>query len=97
MWENLVTKEQYENFRKQFIEELFPNFLIALTVSPLTAIKRRGGAGHLVNNVYIKKYNEFFMRYYNELKCNKVIIETEKLDIYQMNDIIYKVILKNLP
>ena len=64
LWEGIATKEQYEEFKKQFIEELFPNFLIALTVSPSTAIKRRGGAGRLVNETYISKYNEFFIRYY---------------------------------
>ena len=71
LWEGIVTEEQYKKFRQLFIGELFPNFIIALTVSPETAIKRRGGAGHLVNEEYISRYNELFIRYYNELTCKK--------------------------
>lgn len=97
LWEGIATEEQYEEFRKLFINELFPNFVIALTVSPETAIKRRGGSGHLVNEEYIKRYNELFMRYYSEITCKKAIIDTGKLDVYQMNDEIFNIILKNLP
>ena len=97
LWEGIATEEQYEKFRMQFIEELFPDFLIALTVSPETAIKRRGGAGHLVNEDYISKYNDLFIRYYNELTCKKTIINTEKLDVYEMNDWIFQIVLENLP
>lgn len=97
LWEGIATEEQYEKFRMQFIEELFPDFLIALTVSPETAIKRRGGTGHLVNEDYISKYNDLFIRYYNELTCKKTIINTEKLDVYEMNDWIFQIVLENLP
>ena len=69
LWEGIATKEQYEKFKSQFIEELFPDFLIALTVSPLTAIKRRGGAGHLVNENYINRYNDLFIDTIKEI-CN---------------------------
>lgn len=97
LWEGIATKEQYEKFKSQFIEELFPDFLIALTVSPMTAIKRRGGAGRLVNENYINRYNDLFIRYYNELNYNKALIDTGNLDVYQMNDLIYTTILENLP
>ena len=70
LWEGIATKEQYEKFKSQFIEELFPDFLIALTVSPLTAIKRRGGAGHLVNENYINRYNDLFIDTIKEI-CNE--------------------------
>ena len=60
LWNNLCTKEKYEKFRNQFIDELFPDFLVALIVSPDIALKRRGGKGTLVNEEYIKKYNELF-------------------------------------
>ncbi len=97
LWEKTISEEQYKKFREQFIDELSPNFLIALTVSPETAIKRRGGAGHLVNESYIRNYNELFIRYYNEVNCRKTIIETGELDVYEMNDRIFKIILENLP
>lgn len=97
LWEGVATEEQYEKFRRQFIDELFPDFLIALIVSPETAIKRRGGAGHLVNEEYIGRYNELFKRYYNELTCKKAIVDTGGLDVYQMNDWIFNIILENLP
>ena len=63
----------------------------------MTAIKRRGGAGRLVNENYIKRYNDLFIRYYNELNYNKALIDTGNLDVYQMNDLIYTTILENLP
>ena len=97
LWEGVATEEQYKNFRKQFINELFPDFLIALTVPPSIAIKRRGGAGHLVNESYISRYNKLFMRYYNELDCKKTIIDTGEMDVYEMNDLIIKTIMENLP
>lgn len=96
-WEKVCTKEEYEKFRNQFIDELFPDFLIALTVSPEISVQRRGGEGHLVNQEYIRKYNELFVRYFNEVDCSKVLIDTEKLDVYEMNNKIFEIISKNLP
>ncbi len=97
LWEGVITEKQYEKFREMFIDELFPDFVIALTVSPETAIKRRGRIGHLVSEDYIGRYNDFFMRYYNEITCKKAIIDTGDLDVYQMNDKIFGIILENLP
>ena len=57
LWENEIKEKQYRQFKKQFIDELFPDFLVACIVSPETAIKRRGGAGRLVNERYIRRYN----------------------------------------
>lgn len=94
LWEGIINNEQYEKFRKQFIDELFPDFLIALTVSPEIAIKRRGGAGRLVNEGYIRNYNKFFMRYYEEITCKKIILDTEEMDIYQMSDSVFESIIK---
>lgn len=97
LWEQVCTKEQYENFRKQFLENLFPNFLIALVVKPEIAIQRRGGEGRLVNENYIKNYNELFMRYFNEITCAKTLIDTANLDVYKMNELIFQTIKCNLP
>ena len=96
LWEGLISEEQYKKFRNQFIDELFPDFLIALTVSPTIAIKRRGGAGRLVNESYIVRYNELFGRYYNGLACKKFIIDTGEMSVYEMNELIFKIILENL-
>lgn len=97
LWEGVCTETQYQNFRQQFIDELFPDFLIALTVTPEVAIRRRGGEGHLVNADYIKRYNQLFMKFYGTLDCKKTIIDTAKLDVYEMNNLIFETILKNLP
>lgn len=82
LWKGECSEEQYKKFREQFIDDLFPNFLIALTVSPRVAIRRRGGEGHLVTKDYIRDYNQLFMRYYSELDCKKVLINTGELNVY---------------
>lgn len=97
LWEGLCTREQYKKFKNQFIDNLFPDFLIALTVSPEIAIERRGGEGHLVNAEYISNYNNLFIRYYDEIDCKKILINTGKLNVYEMNNLIFEVIVENLP
>lgn len=97
LWEGSCTKIQYQKFREQFIDDLFPNFLIALTVPPEVAIKRRGGEGKLVNVEYLKRYNELFMKFYRTLDCKKTLIDTSQLDVYEMNSLIFKTISENLP
>lgn len=97
LWENCVTEAKYENFKKQFIEELFPDFLIALVVQSDIAIKRRGGAGRLVNEEYIEKYNKMFLKYYETITCQKALVNTENLDIYEMNEYIFEIIKSKLP
>ena len=97
LWEGICTNQEYQKFRQQFMDELFPDFLLALMVPPETAIKRRGGEGHLVNEEYLKKYNEMFLRYYEEIKCPKRLVDTSKFDVYEMNQEILSVILENLP
>ena len=97
LWENEIVERQYQQFKKQFIDELLPDFLVACTVSPETAIKRRGGAGRLVNERYIRRYNELFRRYYSEIICRKAIIDTGSLSVYEMNDQIFKIIMENIP
>lgn len=97
LWENEIKEKQYRQFKKQFIDELFPDFLVACIVSPETAIKRRGGAGRLANERYIRKYNELFRRYYDEIVCRKAVIDTGSLSVYEMNDQIFKIIMENIP
>ena len=97
LWNHVCTEKEYGKFRNQFIDELFPDFLIALMVSPDIAVKRRGGEGSLVNEEYIKKYNEFFLMYYEQIKCSKVLINTSQLNVYEMNNAIFDVIQEILP
>lgn len=97
LWEGVCTETQYQKFREQFIDELFPDFLIALTVPPEVAVERRGGEGRLVNEEYLRRYNEFFYRYYVELNCKKTLIDTSHLSVYEMNKLIFRKILENLP
>lgn len=97
LWENVCSEEQYQNFRKQFMYELLPDFLVALVVQPQIAIQRRGGAGRLVNEEYVRAYNKLFMRYYDEIECQKALIDTAELDVYQMNEAIFQTIKSRLP
>lgn len=97
LWENKCTQKEYEQFRLQFMDELFPNYLIALMVPPEIAIKRRGGEGRLVNEEYIKSYNEMFLKYYNEIQCPKTLIDTSQLTVYEMNQKVLNVIKNALP
>ena len=97
LWENVYSEEQYTKFRSQFMNELFPNFVVALTVSVEISIARRGGEGRLVNKEYLKRYNEEFIKYYNEINISKTIIETSKMSIETMNKKIFDEISKVLP
>ncbi len=38
-----------------------------------------------------------FERYYKELECNRVLIDTSNFDVYQMNSKIFDEIYKTLP
>ena len=97
LWENVISEEQYEKFSAQFMDELLPDFLVALVVEPQVAIKRRGGSGRLVNEEYIKAYNKLFMKYYDEIEVSKALIDTAKLDLYQMNETIFQILRSKLP
>ena len=97
LWEGVCTQEDYEKFKNQFMEDLYPDFLVALMVPPEVAVERRGGAGRLVNEAYIERYNEMFERYYEEVQCPKELINTSKFDVYGMNKKILTVILEHLP
>ena len=89
LWENVCTEEEYEDFCKQFIKDLFPDYLICLTVTPEEAIRRRGGNGRLINEEYLRKYNYLFFRYYSELSYNKTIFNTACMSVHEMNDLVY--------
>lgn len=97
LWENVYTKEEYEKFRKQFMDELFPDFLVALTVAEQASISRRGGEGRLVNMEYLKKYNAQFYKYYDEIEVPKTIIDTTNLNVAEMNKMIFSEIVRRLP
>lgn len=97
LWEGACTQEEYDKFRQQFMDELFPDFLVALMVPPEIAIQRRGGEGRLVNEPYIRAYNEMFKKYYEEVRCPKKLIDTSKFNVYEMNKEILALILKQLP
>lgn len=76
LWEGSYTDEEYKEFKRQFVKELEPDFVIALTVQPETAIERRGGEGRLVTEEYIRKYNGMFGKFYDEIELSKIWIDT---------------------
>lgn len=92
LWEGYCSDEQYKKFEDQFIEELMPDFLVALVVTPEIAVKRRGGVGRLVNTEYIARYNELFFRYYKEIEVRKILVNTAKMDVHEMNSQIFQLI-----
>ena len=79
-----------------FVKKLEPDLFIPLMVEPEVAIKRRGGEGRLVNKEYIETYNEDFIEFFKYIKFDKECIKTDDMDIYEMNQKIYSVVLKYL-
>ena len=94
--EGMCTVQQYEDFKKTFIEKLKPDLFIALIVSPEVSFKRRGGEGRLVTEEYIGQYNFLFSQFFENIKENKVLIKTDNMDVYTMNNTVNETILKNL-
>lgn len=97
LWEQVCTEEEYQKFRKQFLEDLFPDFVIALMIPPEVAIQRRGGEGRLVTKKYIESYNEMFLRFYNDIELPKILVDTSGFNVYDMNQKILAIIKENLP
>lgn len=96
--EGLIGKEQYDIFCKQFLKELYPDLFIGLIVNADTSIQRRGGEGRLVNRDYVERYNKIFTKYYNEeVKLEKVLLNTTMLDVYEMNKKVFNLIKQKLP
>lgn len=99
-WKFLKEKKckvnNYNEFRNTFVKKLEPDLFIALMVEPEVAIKRRGGEGRLVNKEYIETYNEDFIEFIKHIKFDKECIKTDDMDIYEMNQKIYSVVLKYL-
>ncbi len=96
LWEEVWTDEEYQKFRMQFMEELFPDLVIALIVSPEIAIERRGGEGRLVTKEYIEQYNEMFYKFYQEIDLPKISIETSKKEQNEVCAQLLKVIEEHL-
>jgi thymidylate kinase len=95
--EGECTTVQYNEFKRTFLECLKPNLFIALMVSPEVSVKRRGGEGRLVNTEYIKNYNSHFLTFFQKLDLEeKELMVTDNLDVYRMNEVILKIILKHL-
>lgn len=91
------TKEEYDEFEKTFLKYLKPDLFITLTVSPDEAIKRRGGEGRLVNREYVRNYNELFLNFFEKVELKKELIETDKMDIYEVGRTVLDIIFKHLP
>ncbi len=97
LWEGAYTEEEYKKFKMQFNNELYPDFLIALTAPAEVAIQRRGREGRLVNTEYVKKYNKEFLDYYNEIEIPKTIINTAELTKEEMVEKVFTIIKSNMP
>ena len=97
LWEGAYTQEEYEEFRKQFNNNLLPDFVIALMVPPEVSIQRRGGEGRLVNKGYVERYNNQFTRYFDEITIPKTLIDTSDLTQEEMTEKILTVIENKIP
>lgn len=97
LWEGAYSEEDYKKFKAQFMEELFPDFVVALMVQPQVAIERRGGEGRLVTREYIQRYNEMFLKFYKEIKLPKMLIETSEMNVCEINNEILSAIEQRLP
>lgn len=66
---------------------------LGLKILPKTAVSRRGAEGRIVNEKYIERYNEFFIEYFKRIQLNKSLIETDEMNIAEMNNKIFETIL----
>ena len=94
--ENACTKEQYEQFLKMVLSDLFPNLFIAFIVSPKEAIRRRGGEGRIVNEKYVRNYNNIFIEYYNNVCIPKMLFTTDHIDAENLAKMIAKILVEKL-
>ena len=94
--EGSCTKSEFDKFLTLKLDDIEPNLFLGIVVLPDTALERRGGAGRLVNEEYVKRYNDFFLTYFTELDITKELISTDELDKSQMSEIIFNTISKFL-
>ena len=78
---NSCSIEEFISYMSMFSSKLNPDFLIALTVNPETALKRRGGPGRIVNYEFLKDYNDLFHSFYSTITVPKNLIDTSNMTI----------------
>lgn len=94
--ENACSQKQYNCFLNTFDKRLDPDLFIALTVTPQTSIKRRGGEGTLVSKAYISQYNEMLWKFFDDVKVPKELVNTEFYTVFDMNQRIFQMIMRHL-
>lgn len=90
--DNSCSIEDYTSYMNMFPKKLNPNHLIALTVTPETALLRRGGPGRIVNSKFIKDYNDLFLSFYETITVPKTLIDTSNLTIDEVVSQIFNII-----
>ena len=88
------SQEEYEEFERTFLKCLKPDLFITLMVSPEEAIKRRGGEGRLVNKEYVRKYNELFLKFFENVEQTKELVYTDQMDFCKVSKTVSDIIFK---
>lgn len=91
--EQKCSLKQYNEFLECCLKRINPDLFLAFSVSPNTAMLRRGGEGRLINRQYLEKYNQLFMIFFEDINVKKKLIKTDDLEIWQMSNLVANIIL----
>ncbi len=92
--ENNCSEEEYNSYMNMFSSRLYPDYLIALSCTPETAISRRGGPGRIVNLDFIKEYNKILYSFFKTVNVPKSLINTSSKTVEEVVSQIYDIINK---
>lgn len=73
-----------------------PDLLITFIVSEEQSIIRRGGEGSVVTKSFICRYNQLLNAFIESITTNKLIVNTENMDIKSVVEHVLKSILKEM-
>ena len=86
------TIEEYISYMGMFTSKFYPDYLIALSVTPEVSLLRRGGPGRIVNYEFLKEYNELLHSFYETIKVPKTLINTSDKSIDNVVSETYNII-----
>lgn len=100
-WKYLKEKkcsvEQFNEFQRNCLSKITPDLLIGVFALPETAINCRGGEGRLVTKKYVEAYNSLFMKFLVTIPTKKKLIKSDELNPKELSDIIFDIILNEIP
>ncbi len=77
--DNVLSDEEYNTRLHLFNSKFSPDLVITFTVSPETAISRKGYEGTTVTKAFIRDFNHQLLKFYNTIEIPKTKIDTSSL------------------